>query len=262
MANKRGRKRKPGERYPSGDLKPAIAPAFWARIRDIGGKSNPIFRTELYRLSVHHVLSDAQTLAGFYVGDIYRQYCTEKTLETTPHRRKSSDDMIDSRMNSRQPLLFSGKGMRAEQWHTVENEVEALLRPLRSAVLDLCVLNQPINSVIYPEMRNFLDHMAGICGADLAHSQVRKLTFPTRRPSTEVPAKHNTEVAAKHDDDAERAAFKETLKILKPDFKPKELSDATDMFLAFRDREDFRHAKLTGGTATPDLRKPYKRVKS
>jgi hypothetical protein len=208
MGNKRGRKRKSGERYPSGDLKPPVPPAAWGRIRDLG---NPIFRTELGRLSFHRMLSDVQTHAGFYIGDIYRHFGGQENPRKTPAGRKSSEK-IDRRLNSRQPLLFSAKDMRAEDWRTIENEVDALPKTLRTAVLDLCVFDRAINSRIYPELRDFLDRIARICAAHWARYQAPKMTFPKRRRRTEAAAKPS-------EDDADGAVVEEILSTLRPDLR-------------------------------------------
>jgi len=236
MANKRGRKRKPGERYPSGDLKPATAPALWARIRGVLGEFDPIARTELTRLSFADVLSAAQTQAGFYIGDIYRQYFSQKDRQSTPHRRKCFQK-IESRLYSRQPLLFIAKDFRVEEWRNIENEVEALPQTLRGAVLDLCLFNEPINPVIYRELRVFLDRIARICGKDWARYQPRELRFPKPVRSTKVTIKSN-------DEDVDVTVFEKILLRLRPDLNAKEVSDVRDMLLAIRDREDFRQAKL------------------
>jgi hypothetical protein len=241
MANKRGRKRKSGERYPSGDLKPVIAPALWGRIRDIDGRHNPIFRTELSRLSFHGELSNTQTLAGFYIGDIYRRYYDQKNPPKTPHGWNSLDK-TGLRLSSRQPLVFSAEKMSEKEWRTIENEVEALPQKLRSAVLDLCVLNEPINPMIYPEVCRFLDRIAHICEADWAHYQAPGLTVPKRRASTKAAAKPS-------DDDVDGAAVEKILLRLRPDLKAKEVSDMRDMFLAYRDRENFRQEKHANGKA-------------
>jgi hypothetical protein len=149
---------------------------------------------------------------------------------------------------SRQPLLFIAKDFRVEEWRTIESEVEALPQTLRGAVLDLCVFNEPINPMIYPEMRDFLDRIARICGKDWARYQARELTLPKRRPRTEVTAKS-------YDEDVDGTAFEKILLRLKPDLNAKEVADARDMFLAIRDREDFRQAKLADRESSASIRR-------
>jgi hypothetical protein len=68
--------------------------------------------------------------------------------------------------------------MSEKEWRTIENEVEALPQKLRSAVLDLCVLNEPIIPMIHPEVRHFLDRIAHICEPAWARYQAPELTFP------------------------------------------------------------------------------------
>jgi hypothetical protein len=60
MPNKPGKpgpRKKLGERYPSGDLKPVIAPAFWERIRRSGDKQAS---SELVRLFFSRELTETQ----------------------------------------------------------------------------------------------------------------------------------------------------------------------------------------------------------
>jgi hypothetical protein len=66
MRNKPGPRKKPGERYPSGDLKPVVAPALWGRARD---RVDPQLSSELARLCFNRELTETQAAAGFRIAD-------------------------------------------------------------------------------------------------------------------------------------------------------------------------------------------------
>jgi hypothetical protein len=78
MRNKSGPRKKPGERYPSGDLKPLIAPALWGRARRGG---DPQLSSELARLCFNRELTETQAAAGFCIADIYRSGDSEDSLD-------------------------------------------------------------------------------------------------------------------------------------------------------------------------------------
>jgi hypothetical protein len=96
VGNKPGPRKKPGERYPSGDLKPAVAPALFGRARDLG---DPQLSSELASLCVNRELTETQAEAGFLVADICRcsdseesaKECTDVTSAATrgdPHTQR------------------------------------------------------------------------------------------------------------------------------------------------------------------------------
>ena len=72
-----------------------------------------------------------------------------------------------------------------------------LPQALRDAVLDLCVLNEPINPTLYPKMCEFLDRIGRICEADWAHYQTPKLTLPKAHPKTDAVSKLSDDVTGR-----------------------------------------------------------------
>jgi hypothetical protein len=78
MQNKPGPRKKPGERYPSGDLKRAVAPALWGRTRRGG---DPQLSSELARLCFNRELTETQAAAGFRIADIYRNGNSADSLD-------------------------------------------------------------------------------------------------------------------------------------------------------------------------------------
>jgi hypothetical protein len=233
---KRGRKRKLGERYPSGDLKPEIAPALWGRMRLLA-KHNPILSTEMMRLSFHQELSDAQALVGFYIRDVYRHYCSYDDLLKT-RNWGSSYGSANPSQSWHQPPLFGSENMNERERRRVQSTVEAVPRELRNAVLDLCVLNEPINPTIYSQVRLFLDRMASICEADWTHtSSNAKVQIPKPRlPLTNSKPSEG---------DPDREALMVMLLKLRPDLTANEMGRAADMFFAYQERERFHEERLT-----------------
>jgi hypothetical protein len=84
MQNKPGPRKKPGERYPSGDLKPVVAPALWGKARDHG---DPQLSSELARLCFRQELTETQAEAGFLIADICR--CSDSVAVTRKSRPRS-----------------------------------------------------------------------------------------------------------------------------------------------------------------------------
>jgi hypothetical protein len=130
--------------------------------------------------------------------------------------------------------MFTAKKLSENEWRTIKNEVELLPYELRGAVLDLCVLNEPINSRLYAEMCRFLDRIADISEPDWARHHAPKVTFPKPRIDTQEAAKPS-------EDDVEDAVLENVLMALRPDPRLKRLKKR---YFAIRDREDFRQEKF------------------
>jgi hypothetical protein len=80
MGQRPGPRKKPGERYPSGDLKPNIPPALWGRARDAG---DPQLSSELARLCFHRELTESQA-AGASWRRHKRQRRADRALRKIP----------------------------------------------------------------------------------------------------------------------------------------------------------------------------------
>jgi hypothetical protein len=141
VRNKPGPRKKPGERYPSGDLKPVIAPALWGRIRDLGG---PQLRSELGRLYLHRELTETQAAAGFLIADIYR--CGESAESAERGHATTADTREDHR---------AAAGGRM----ALDRLLSEYAPKLREAVIELCVFNRPVDWTLYPEIRRLLDRV-------------------------------------------------------------------------------------------------------
>ena len=132
MGRSGGRPRKPGVRYPSGDLrkKPAegIAPALWGRIRSIVAKvaGDGKLESEVGRLAFLGEFTNVQAAAAFKVGDIYRAYHRTKRLKDFPKSPNyeqgfGSADLAEERMSDEQLANFEDTVRRAHQaWERID----------------------------------------------------------------------------------------------------------------------------------------------
>ncbi len=144
MRRKPGPRKKTGERYPSGDLKPVIAPALWGRIRD--NFRHELCRSELGRLRFHGELSDAQVAAGFLIAEIYRSGHSE-------NGGKERRDATTAAMEG-DPQAFQRDRKALDE---LLSEYPA---KLREAVIELCVLDRNVDWKLRPQIRQLLEDIA------------------------------------------------------------------------------------------------------
>jgi hypothetical protein len=142
MQNKPGPRKKPGERYPSGDLKRAVAPALWGRTRRGG---DPQLSSELARLCFNRELTETQAAAGFRIADIYRN--------------GNSADSLDDRRGV--AAAFEPVNPRVVPDRIALDRLLSEYPPkVREAVIELCVSNRTVDWRLRPEIRQLLDHVA------------------------------------------------------------------------------------------------------
>jgi len=142
MQNKPGPRKKPGERYPSGDLKPTVAPALWGRVRRGG---DPQLSSELARLCFNRELTETQAAAGFRIADIYR-----------------SGDSADS-LDDRRGVAAASEPINpraAPDRIALDRLLSEYPPKVREAVIELCVSNRTVDWRLRPEIRQLLDHVA------------------------------------------------------------------------------------------------------
>jgi len=158
MRRKPGPRKKLGERYPSGDLKPVIAAALWGRARDHGGAQ---LKSELGRLCFHRELTETQARAGFLIAEIYGE-----SLDSVEERDATA-----------------AAATRAT--HAARPALDRLLAEyppkVCEAAIELCVLNRVVDWKLRPQIRQLLDHVARTLSHFRASSPAP--TAPTARPS-------------------------------------------------------------------------------
>ena len=243
MQNKRGPRKKPGERYPSGDLKPVVAPALWGRVRDLSGDKQA--SSELGRLCLNRELTETQAEAGFLIADICRcsdleesaKECTDAASAATrgdPHATQKDRKAIDALLSEYPPKV-------------------------REAVIELCVFNRAVDWKLRPEIRKVLDDVALLRSDALRQQAVSQSKSGRRtgarrtppldhtRSSRRLRAASNqtpegTELRPDFDPDVE--AFKKVIAVLRPDLDADARARLIDEFVALRDREEFRQEKI------------------
>jgi hypothetical protein len=231
MRRKPGPRKKLGERYPSGDLKPAIAPALWGRARDLGG---PQLSSELARLCFHRELTETQAEAGFLIADIYRH---GDSAESTKERGDAT------------AAAKRGDSRAARD----RKELDALLSEyppkVSEAVIELCVSDRAVDWKLRPEIRHVLDHVA-LLWRDALRRQADGPSKLGRRSGGRLGRRpraasnqttEGTEV--RFDFDPEVEAFKKVIAVLRPDLDAGGIAHLVDEFIALRDREEFRQEK-------------------
>lgn len=190
-----GRPRKFGERYPSGDLKPAKAPnalpmssAQWARIRQHGrafSLDERFWRSEVGRLNATAELTNAQAVAGIRIAEIYGAFEKLNGLRRHTHSPSyemsfrvtglgdnagglipgADDKLIAAMMVDMGDDEKVGFIARLNAERDKNNEIkknflalrDIIPREYRSITEMVCVENQPISPVHYPMLRAVLN---------------------------------------------------------------------------------------------------------
>jgi hypothetical protein len=241
MQNKPGPRKKPGERYPSGDLKPTVAPALWGRVRRAG---DPLLRSELARLCFNRELTETQAETGFLIADVCRcsdseesaKECTDAALAATRgdlHATQKDRKAIDALLSEYSPKV-------------------------REAVIELCVFNRAVDWKLRPEIRKVLDDVA-LLWSDALRQQAVSQSMSARRTgarrtppldharssrslrAASNPTPEGTELRPDFDPDVE--AFKKVIAVLRPELDADGIARLVDEFIALRDREEFRQEK-------------------
>ena len=247
MSRKVGRPRQEGrERYPSGQVKPdGISPTLWARMRTHGVKqqSNPLVTTQIGRLSFYSQLTNEQTAAAFRIGDTCRRYHRYMQLKESPkspnHDQGDGAAGLAEKRNDETGRSIENNLCAAEAaWRVIDDMLAGLSRNIRQAILDLCVDDLPINSLLLPDIRRFLDHLARKW-ADEWRKQKRPI-----EPAVRLAPMIVEKAKAKPQRDIDAVAFQALVRKLRPDLNADRVSMLTDKFLASRDRELFRAEKV------------------
>jgi hypothetical protein len=259
MGRKVGRPRQEGrERYPSGQVKPGVSPTLLARIRIEGMKRvmHPVIyakiRSQIGRLSFTGQLTDVQSAAAFQIGDTYKhwnRYEQSKKAAKRPNYEQGSGGSADlakeCSSETERSVIEDDHRAAAAAWRAIDDILAGLPRNVRQAILDLCVHDLAINSLLLPEIRRFLDHL-GRQWADKWRKQGewRKQKGPIEpalRPTPMIVER----AQAKPPHDYEVEAFRAVVRQLRPDLDAEGIVTLTDTFLAMRDRELFRAEKET-----------------
>jgi len=253
-----GRNRKIGQRYPSGDIKQpkkeveTLAPAIWGRMRTEGVKifKRPEFETQLGRLSAsERLLSDAQAAAGFRIRDIYRRwhrFKAQRDFAKSPNFEHGfgSADLAEERMSAEQLQAFEGNIRAAESaWRFVDSELALCSARVRQAVIDLCVFDTAINTMLVEEVGQFLDRMVLKWGEDWRRQSRKAPQLSLRAPMMRQITMGVVQARPKPRTDHSASALRAIVHKLRPDLQGDELVRVQEVFVALRDREEFNAKK-------------------
>lgn len=222
-----GRGRKAGDRYVSGKLKPVgtiRSGAAWQRLIQENHRLATDERvvTQLGRLSWFGEITHAQTAAGMRIGGIYGRYEALNGLRRSaksggsPSYVSAADEAEEESRELKTPAEVDESARNATTaFKGLQREIPMLMRSLVEA---LCVEDEAVNPLAYPDLRVLFQRLAILW----------KMTGGARRDADEDPARRHTPLHFnKHDEAAE---FQQ----------------------AVRDRENFRKSKAqTKRTSVP-----------
>lgn len=280
---RRGRPRKAGPRYPSGDLRrprrggsrqataEPISPALWQRIvqygRDLGVDER--LSSEIGRLNRFGELTTAQTAALLRVGEIYGRYERAVGMPRRTVRGASyevgygdptlADDILtpEARERRDRAVLAARQAYAALVGHRAADGtwISGLIpRHLREAVETLAVDDRPVLPTWYPDLRDLADrlaaawHMSG--AAPRGRSRAAMLTTQQRlrrahaSPSSASPSSSSPSPSAAVPGRTDwRSAISATISRLRPDLASEAVASLVAYCEALRDRIAFRRAK-------------------
>ena len=194
MHAKPGRPPKPGERFPSGDIKPkgeptgSISATAWQRIKAEGMRFGLDARlgSEIGRLSLHGELTNAQTVTAFRIGEIYgrfERYKRRRRSVASPSYESGfgDADVAEERMDPDELARHEVRIQDAErQFHLLQEELPAYPPAVKAAIEDLCVNDRMINPTQLAEVCYWLDRLTVAFRRDWARRQPRKGASPRR----------------------------------------------------------------------------------
>ena len=158
-----GRPLKPGERYPSGQLKPEIAPSALARLRTAveRGLADPKFGSQVGTLLLQRRLTPAEAATAFRIGEVYGRFEAQNGLR----RSTRSPSYESGRLGSGGSLeQLSDEGARRiadihTQWLALQGAIEDLYPDsvraffrMRGLLEALCVEDTTVPAIDLPDV--------------------------------------------------------------------------------------------------------------
>jgi len=248
-----GRPKQDGERFPSGDLKPKqeIAPALYARYRNDVLKffSDPKLASQLTRLELLGELTKRQAAAGLKLGEIYNRWRRLKRMRSTPKSPNYDSgfsggaDLAEERMTVEQIERLEDAIHKArEEYDRVQEELPVYPREVHNALLELCVEDQPVCSMLYPEIRLQLNRLAALF--DVRDKRKRRQSRGGVRPlRVKIEEKLKPATASLKPPDATLRAVELVVRKLRPDLADDALRQVKETVAALVARERIRAQK-------------------
>ncbi len=253
--SKAGRPRQSGDRYPSGDLRPAsdVSSALIGRWKNEGLHFFQDARmvSEAMMLALKGELTNRQAATALRIGEIHNRWRRLMHLRSTIKTASlegsysSGADLAEERMTPEQIEALETAIVKARAAvDALGAEMPVHPREVHGAIMDLCVDNQPISSLLLPALRTrlnqiarYLEHRASRKQTDRIaprllrplHARLEKEERPTRR--IQVVSLHTLELVVSK---------------LRPDLDGTGMSKVRETALAIDDRDRFRGQKERG----------------
>lgn len=250
--NKTGPKKKHGDRYACGKLKPTgdpIQPAAWERIRSevVKFARDQRLGSQVGRLSFHKQLTDAQTAAAFRVAAIYgsfdRWHGRRRSARSPSYEmgyRGDSSEVADELM-SPEARADRDRAMRAadEAFGELQDELESWPRADRDALERLCVDDRALVEDELIRVRAILTELTQFFGQTSKKRKRTRTRVQARPEAAPAPAPGPARPART---DPDKAAWIKAMKIMRPDLDDDRLEEAYRLLAALREREAFNRA--------------------
>jgi hypothetical protein len=245
MGKGKGRKRKSGERYDCGKLKPTGEPvsgALWHRIKTDAAKAvrDERLASEVGRLSFHRDISDGQAAAGFRVGLIYGVFERDHVGRPRSVRSPSYEIGLSGsagvceELMEQEVLRDRVRRERAslEAFTALQDEMKAWAHPRAAKLIEeLCVDDCALAHYELPTATWALDRLVSFFGSSNSRKKRKRATGKyighavAGGPKTRKPA------------EIERSAHEKFIKALRPDLEQCQIDEATEILSALLDRE-------------------------
>lgn len=281
MANlKVGRPRKSGERFPSGQLKPAkkpnnepMSPTQWQRIVQHGkafSSDERLWRSEVARLQAIGELTAAQTVAGLRIGALYGTY---ERLNGLPRRSTCSPSYeMSFRSGFAAFELLTADAMKERTLREIDASVafkacrDKIPHECRLIVEMACVDNQPIGAPNYGILRAVLnlmiEHFSLLKRKSIAEDRQRGRSHTPLHFNAHEAAAPEAEAKVQSPRNADRHAFKLAMKKLRPDLTDDGIFAAWEIVQALKDREVHnRKAGIAAAEAPQEVRRLFTHAK-
>ena len=251
---KGGRPRQEGERHPSGKLKAKkptiepIAPAMWERVKTDAVRmlKDSRFGSEVGRLSLHGELTSTQASAAYRFAEIYgrfERFHEQRRSAASPSYMAASGTEEDKGAKVETPASRTEAEL-GEQIEAADLAFEKLQKAMRvfppnvrAALELLCVEDGLTNPVMLENLRTALDELAGVF----------RITAAPKKDKAKRVDKLVTKQGEIVAPDADKVAWLQALKRLRPDLPDHELSKAYELAVALKVREVVRRQKASAG---------------
>ncbi len=242
-----GRPPKDGERYPSGGLKPEVAPAVLARMRTAvaQGMLDPKFGSQVGRLLMMRALTPAEAAAAFRIGEIYGRFETQNGLRRST-RSPSYESGVSTGGRMDVSLADDEQDARRraieEEWLSLQDELADCPREIRAQLEALCVEDVAVSSLMLPALEKILTRIATVFTSARRPKKKKKKIAALMLVSKEHRAAPKPQLPARRLD-TDKTAWLAVQRKLSPHLDEAQLNEAYGIFTAMRDRETFRSDK-------------------